>query len=198
MLKNVKDLLRLLMRFPHRPPVKARFGRNSVIKHPRRLDSPKGLKLGDHVTILEHAWLGCIERYAGKAYEPRIVVGSDTSIGRYACITAINSIEIGKRCLISEHVYISDHGHGTDPSAGPPRLQPLFSKGPVEIGDESFIGYRVSILPGVILGRNCVVGAHSVVTRSFPDYSVVAGVPAKLIYQQTPPSKLAEQPEDIA
>ncbi|AHJ96397.1 putative acetyltransferase [Hymenobacter swuensis DY53] len=39
----------------------------------------------------------------------------------------------------------------------------------------------MTILPGVILGNNCVVGSHSVVTKSFPNYSMIAGVPAKLI-----------------
>jgi lipopolysaccharide O-acetyltransferase len=51
----------------------------------------------------------------------------------------------------------------------------------VEIGNECFLGVRVSIMPGVTLGNHCVVGAHSVVTRSFPDFSMVAGVPARLI-----------------
>ena len=89
---------------------------------------------------------------------------------------------IKKGCLISEHVYISDHSHGVDPSLDIiPVRQDLNSKGGVVIGENSFIGYRVTILPDVKLGKNCVVGSHSVVTKSFPDYSMIAGAPAKLI-----------------
>ena len=55
------------------------------------------------------------------------------------------------------------------------------SKGPVEIGENCFIGIRVSILQGVKLGRGCVVASHSVVTKSFPDFTMIAGIPAKAI-----------------
>ncbi|MBU2258230.1 MAG: acyltransferase, partial [Candidatus Omnitrophica bacterium] len=51
----------------------------------------------------------------------------------------------------------------------------------VAIEDECFIGAHSFILKGVRLGRHCVVGANSVVTRSFPANSVIAGAPAKLI-----------------
>ena len=63
----------------------------------------------------------------------------------------------------------------------PPVKQPLYSKGAVEIGDNCFVGIRVSILQGVKIGRSCVIASHSVVTKSFPDYSMIAGIPAKTI-----------------
>ncbi|MFU1993390.1 acyltransferase [Priestia megaterium] len=51
--------------------------------------------------------------------------------------------------------------------------------GKIRIGDNTFIGNDVIILPGVTIGSNCVIGAGSVITRSIPDNSVAAGVPAK-------------------
>ena len=82
---------------------------------------------------------------------------------------------------MSEYVYISDHYHEFEPGDMLLVEQPLKSKGSVIIGENCFIGYRVSILGGVELGNNCVVGSHAVVTQSFPPYSMIAGVPAKLL-----------------
>ena len=53
--------------------------------------------------------------------------------------------------------------------------------GKIKIGDHSFIGYYALIMPGVQIGERCVVGAGSVVTKSVPDNSVVAGNPARLL-----------------
>jgi lipopolysaccharide O-acetyltransferase len=67
--------------------------------------------------------------------------------------------------------------------------QKLTSRGRVQIGRGTFVGYRASIMDGVSLGRHCVVGANSVVTRSFPDGSMLAGCPARRIKFYCPVSK---------
>ena len=163
------------------PPRAVRAGAKAYINRPRCIDGPQFIQIGDHSTVDRYGWLSALESYGDVKYKPSIVIGDDVHIGRYACITSISSIAIEDGCLISEHVYISDHSHGTDPDKGLIVNQALLSKGPVRIGAHSFIGYRACILPGVILGRHCIVGANSVVTHSFPDFSVVAGCPARLM-----------------
>lgn len=158
-----------------------RLGRGSLILRPRRLRGLRCLTVGDGVVIDSGSWIAAYEQYRDSHYSPRIVIGDRTTIGRHFCLTAINRVEIGSDCLLSEYVYISDHFHGTDPNNGPPVTQPLVSKGGVKIGNSCFLGYRVSVLPGVTLGDHCVVGANSVVTKSFPAGSVIAGVPARII-----------------
>lgn len=157
------------------------LGEGSQILSLRKVNGPQYIKIGKGTFVGNYAWLGAYDEYAGIKYTPRLIIGDHVNIGDFVCITCIGELVIHDGCLFSEYVYISDHVHGFDPRAGRPDQQPLMSKGNVEIGENSFLGYRAVILPGVKLGKHCVVGANSVVTHSFPDYSMVAGVPAKLI-----------------
>jgi len=152
------------------------FDMNAGIGYPFTIGNGKLIKVGKNSYVGKQAWL---EIFGDKG---EIIIEEEVRIGNFACITAVNRVRIRKGTLISEYFYASDHTHGFDPEDDlPPAQQPLESKGEVEIGEKCFIGYRVSILPGVKLGKRCVVGAHSVVTRSFPDYTMITGVPAKAI-----------------
>lgn len=159
-----------------------KIGSNSFFEKPKILNGVEFIEIKDNSSIGHSSWLGAFDNYFEQSFNPKILISNNVRIGNYACITAIDEILIKDGCLLSEYVYISDHYHGFDPALNlSPKEQPLFSKGKVEIGENTFIGYRATILSGVKLGKNCVVGAHSVVTKSFPDYSMIAGSPAILI-----------------
>ncbi len=178
MLKTFKQLVKRLV---WGPPHAMKAGSGSFLYRPHRIDNPQFIEIGSRTTVDRFSWLSALGSYAGRKYSPRIILGDDVHIGRYACLTAIDRIVIEDGTLISEYVYISDHSHGLDPEGGLIVDQPLVSKGPVRVGAHSFLGYRVCIMPGVSLGTHCIVGANSVVTRSFPDYSMLAGAPARLL-----------------
>jgi lipopolysaccharide O-acetyltransferase len=159
------------------------LGENSFFDGtPMQINGAKYIKIGENSSIGRHAWLGAFDKYLNQVFQPQLIIGKNVRIGNYACITTIDKVEIEDGCLFSEYIYISDHAHGFDPTLNlSPKDQNLNSKGPVKIGKNCFLGYRACILPGVTLGCNCVVGANSVVTKSFPSYTMLAGVPAKII-----------------
>lgn len=137
----------------------------------------KGVELGNNVIIGRNAWLDISRNTKGA----KIFFGDETQAGRNLVVSACKNISIGKRCLLSYNVSIMDHDHNVlDPDISP--LEGGITEGrEVVIEDECFIGAHSFILKGVHLGKHCVVGANSVVTKSFPAYSVIAGSPAKLI-----------------
>lgn len=165
----------------------AAMGRRSAFMLPRRVQGARHVTIGSDVIVQPHAWFAAVERWGDAIYSPRIRIQDHVRIGRHSMITAIEEVEIGEGCLLSEQVFISDHVHGTAPGPVPPTRQPLHKRGPVRIGRHCFIGIRACIMGGVTLGDHCVVGANSVVTRSFPAGSIVAGVPARLLKTQEVP-----------
>ncbi len=62
-----------------------------------------------------------------------------------------------------------------------PLVRPLYSKGPIIIEDDVWLGEKVSVMPGVHIGRGAIIGANSVVTKDIPAYAVAVGSPAKVI-----------------
>lgn len=113
---------------------------------------------------------------------PKIHIGTCTYINRNTFLDAIESLKIGNHCAIGPGCYITDHDHGLDLSV-PPLEQPMISK-PTKIGDRVWIGANVTILKGVTIGNDTVVGAGSVVTKDLPEKVIAVGVPAKVINER--------------
>lgn len=144
----------------------------------------KAITIGDNTCIANHCILGCWKHHQGKEYDPKIVIGDNTYIGEYTQITAANLIKIGNGVLTGRYVYISDNNHGKSDLSDlhkRPSQRNLYIKGPIVIGDNVWIGDKVSILSGVTIGEGSIIGCNAVVTHDIPPYSVVGGVPAKII-----------------
>ncbi len=164
-----------------------RFGRGSVLKPwPRRVAGARHIAIGEECFFGENLVLVASDSYAGQRYEPNCVIGDRCTFGADTFISCTHSITIGDDVVTSARIFIGDSYHGfSDPNL-PIVRQPMEGGAPIVIGSGSFLGIGCAILPGVALGRNCVVGANAVVTKSFPDHSVLAGSPARLIRRYDP------------
>lgn len=91
-------------------------------------------------------------------------------------------VNIGDKCLISSNVSFITHDGAVSVLNNLNLFEDRIDKmRAIKVGDNTFIGTGVVIMPGVTIGNNCVIGAGSVVTKSVPDFACVAGVPAKYI-----------------
>lgn len=141
------------------------------------------MEIGEKCVFGKNCWVECLDIYHGKHFSPKLSIGRNFSMQQNCHIGCIDSISIGENVLLGSNIYITDHYHGEitkDALTLPPISRPLSSK-PVKIGNNVWIGDKVSIMPGVTIGDNVIVGANAVVTHSFPDNVVIAGVPARII-----------------
>lgn len=140
------------------------------------------MKIDDNFSALRGLRMEAIsnQKYCDKTI---ILIGKNVSIGDFCHIAATNYVEIGNGVLIGSKVLITDHQHGKSGEQlnEMPAKRDLYSKGPVIIEDNVWIGDNVVVMPGVHIGKGCIIGASTVVTNDIPPYSVVAGVPAKII-----------------
>jgi putative colanic acid biosynthesis acetyltransferase WcaF len=125
-----------------------------------------GAKIGRNVAI---------GRGARALYPWRLSIGANTIIGLRVCLDARGGLTIGSSCNIADDIAVWTAEHDIQ--------SPEFAmtEAPTIIGDRVWICYRSILLPGVNVGEGSVVASGSVVTKGVPPFSVVGGVPAKVI-----------------
>ena len=154
-----------------------KFGVNSYIKSPLRIDCPKNIHIGSNVFVGYKSWLAAVPLTPQK---PKLIIEDGCVLGNFNHIYATGPIIIHKNVLTADKVYISDNMHNYEDINIPIMDQKIVPNGVVEIGEGSWLGENVCIL-GAKIGKHCIVGSNSVVTSDIPDFSVVVGAPAKVI-----------------
>ncbi|MGL5795618.1 MAG: acyltransferase [Waterburya sp.] len=146
-----------------------------------------GIKLSGTKSNINLANLASLARgvYLTVFERGEIMIGEQTYIGPYTCISAYGKLKIGKNCLIASHSSIYAHNHNFADHNKIIAEQGFNYKG-ITIEDNCWLGSGVRILDGVTIGQDSVIGAGAVVTKDIPAYSVAAGVPAKVISTRLP------------
>jgi acetyltransferase-like isoleucine patch superfamily enzyme len=143
------------------------------------------MKIGRGTLIQNHCVFECWKSYKDCLFSPQINIGDNCEFGEYTHITSINKIVIGDGLLTGRFVLISDNNHGETNDLASRSIRPqnrkLSSKGPINIGNNVWIGDRATILGGVTIGDGAIIAAGAVVTKNVPDNAVVVGNPGRII-----------------
>lgn len=153
-------------------PLYQHRGQGSKIYWSVRMDTPpyRRFFLGRHSVIESYC---CINNAVGD-----MVIGDYTRIGIHN--TIIGPVCIGNHVNLAQGITVTALNHNFEDKTKRIDEQGISTK-PVVIGDDVWIGANAVILPGVTIGKHCVVAAGAVVTKDVPDNTIVGGVPAKVI-----------------
>ena len=159
---------------------KTTFGRGVTIGRGSIIDgvSRRGLVFGDNVTIGPY----CVIEATGvvSSLGEGCVIGDRSGIGAFSYIGAAGGVEIGCDVIMGQRISFHSENHVFDDLSRSIREQGVTRKG-IQIEDDCWVGANVIFLDGAHVGTGCVIAAGSVVRGSIPPYSVVAGVPARVI-----------------
>lgn len=147
----------------------------------RRSQAPF-IQIGSHVIVDRDVWLNI--PYLPEKDDPILILGDSCRIGRRCMISAQNRIEIGRKTVLSPTVLLMDHNHAFEDVNVPIIDQGNTKGGTIRIEEGCWIGYGATIVCSqgeLVVGKNSVIGANAMVTRSVPAYSVVAGNPAQVL-----------------
>ncbi len=184
------------------PMIIGRVGRGVAFGHHITLRNPHKIQIGDNSFIDDNAVLDAKgEEADGILIGENVIVGRNTilsckggsiHLGDYVNISAGCSllsetkIDVGSYTFLAGHCYLVAGGnHSFERTDIPIMFQPSLRKGGIAIGEDCWLGASVIVLDGTSLGKGCVVGAGTVVTKSFPSYSIIVGTPARKIKDRT-------------
>lgn len=160
------------------------WGRNVSLRHPGRifvgsrvgvddnclLDArgagEEGLRIGDDVLVARDTLI--------QAKTGPVSLGNRVTVGSQCQLSSVSGIHIGDDSMIGGHCYVGGGRYHFDDRERPIRTQGLFSRGPVHIEEDVWIGACAVVLDGVRIGRGAIIGAGAVVQEDVPPYTIVS------------------------
>jgi acetyltransferase-like isoleucine patch superfamily enzyme len=136
----------------------------------------------DHIAVGSNVYVGHYSILKGY-YKGEMVIGDDVWIGQQVFFHSAGGLFLGDRVGVGPGVQIITSFHREE-GWNKPILESALEFAPVTVGADCDLGVGSIILPGVTIGCGVQIGAGAVVTEDIPDYTVAAGVPAKVIRQR--------------
>jgi acetyltransferase-like isoleucine patch superfamily enzyme len=115
-----------------------------------------------------------------RCHEGTLSVGDKVVLGRNVSVNCYLDVEIGRAVLFADDVFVSDFDHRFDVLDVPIKDQGIV-KSRVRVEPDVWIGTKVTVCRGVVVGEGGVVGANAVVSSDLPAYAVSVGVPARKV-----------------
>jgi acetyltransferase-like isoleucine patch superfamily enzyme len=151
--------------------------------------SAEGIKLGNGVTVARYTTIKATGVLGNLGVG--VTIGDGSNLGEYNYVGAAGGVTIGKDVLIGQRVNFHAENHRFDNPDVPIKHQGVTRQG-IIVEDDCWIGAGAIILDGVTIGKGSVVAAGAVVNKSIPPYSVVGGVPAKVLFRRGGPPVAAQ------
>ncbi len=163
---------------------KIRIGDNATIYDNVYLDalSKNGISIGDGCSIGTGTIIRCSGNFKEIGYG--FSMGNNSSLADNCFVGATGGVTIGNDVIGGQNIRFHSSNHIFNDSELLIRKQGVSSKG-IRIGNNCWIGAGAVFCDGITIGDGCVIGANAVVTKDFPDNSVIAGVPARIIDRRT-------------
>lgn len=154
------------------------ISKTATIRKTAKLTQREHMSIGENVLINDYVMI----QSAGRL----ISIGAHSQINQFTVIFGGDEILIGDNVMIAPHCVLVSGNHDFKQTDVPMRFAGWFSKGPLIIEDNVWVGAHVTIIDGVRVGHDAVIGAGAVVTKDVPPYAIVAGVPARVIGSRLP------------
>ena len=156
------------------------YGKNVTIDKNCFIDgfSSEKIILGDCVKIGAYSSISSTSHMS--KYGKGLKMGNNSAVGQFTEFGAAGGIEIGNDVIMGSYVSFHSENHNFGDKSKLIREQGVTSKG-IKIGNNVWVGAKVAFLDGRVVGNNCVIAAGAVVNNSYPDNSIVGGIPAKVL-----------------
>lgn len=167
------------------------FGRNVAVRNPHRISLGRAVVIEESCTLdakgVEGGGISIGDgTFVGKGTiisttDGTIDIDEGCNLGSNIRIGTIGHTRLGKKCLLAAYCYLVGAGHEMEDLDTPILDQANTSEGGVTLGDNVWLGARVTVMDGKTVGSHSIVGAHALVTKDLPEYSISKGTPAEVV-----------------